>query len=586
MKVNQSLMAALTENMLIVNMLLSVFFLPGALADYCGPNIPALRITTPNKMEALTGSCLQIPCTYETYHPTYNSSKTIYGIWMKGGVNFGTDRDKVIFNSSGLINSYSLNITGNLKEKNCTTLFPNLTTSHTDKYFFRVENGDYMASGCADPLQITVKDSPWSPSINVPSDLKEHQSVTVTCSAFTPCPQSPPELTWNLQQDSLRQTEKNTNGTFTTKIQKNITLSDTHDGHNISCSARYLVIGGNKTTETEVTLSVSYAPRNTSASISTSGLVSAGSRVELNCSSRAKPPPSFTWFRNNKDGVTNVSMGPVYGLNVTEEGEFYCVAKNDLGNETSSRICVSIKDSPWSPSINVPSDLKEHQSVTVTCSAFTPCPQSPPELTWNLQQDSLRQTEKNTNGTFTTKIQENITLSDTHDGYNIRCSARYPVIGGIKTAETEVTLSVSYAPKDTSASISPSGLVSAGTWVELSCSSRAKPPPSFTWLWISKHGATNVSVGQVYKFNSTEEEKFYCVATNDLGQQKSSVILVDIKDDQSSEFQILNILKILGIVLLCTSIIIFEWWFRFSKKPKKKTEELIYVNNMVMTKAS
>ncbi|XP_023182284.1 myelin-associated glycoprotein-like [Xiphophorus maculatus] len=400
MKDRQPLMAALNENMLIVNMLLSLFFLPGALTVYCGGYNPALRITTPNNMEALIGSCLQIPCTYNTKDPTYNSSKTIYGIWMKGGVNFGVNPSPVIFNSSGLINTFSLNITGNLKEKNCTTLFPNLTTSHTNKYFFRVENGPFRVTACADPLQITVKDSPWSPSINVPSDLKENQSVTVTCSAFTPCPQSPPELTWNLQQDSLRQTEKNTNGTFTTKIQKNITLSDTHDGYNISCSARYPVIGGNKTAETKVTLSVSYAPRNTSASISPSALVSAGSRVELSCSSRAKPPPSFTWFRNSKDG------------------------------------------------------------------------------------------------------------------------------------------------------------------------------------------ATKVSVSQVYSFNVTEEEKFYCVATNDLGQQKSSVILVDIKDDQSSEFQILNILKILGIVLLCTSIIIFECWFRFSKKPKKEPEEPTYVNNVMVTKAS
>ncbi|XP_014900157.1 vascular cell adhesion protein 1-like [Poecilia latipinna] len=243
-------------------------------------------------------------------------------------------------------------------------------------------------------------------------------------------------------------------------------------------------------------------------------------------------------------------------------------------------------DSPWSPSINVPSDLKEHQSVTVTCSAFTPCPHSPPQLTWNLQQDSLRQTEKNTDGTFTTKIQENITLSDTHDGYNIRCSARYPVIGGNKTAETEVTLSVSYAPRNTSASISPSGLVSAGSWVELSCSSRAKPPPRFTWFRISKDGAVNVSVEQVYKLNATEEEEYYCVATNDLGQQKSSVSFVGIKDDPSSGFLILNILKILGIVLLCISIISFECWFRFSKTPKKETEELTYVNNVMETKAS
>ncbi|PWA24991.1 hypothetical protein CCH79_00015978, partial [Gambusia affinis] len=155
MKDRQTLMAALTENTLIVNMLLSLFFLPEALADDCGGATPALRITTPNNMEALIGSCVQIPCTYQTENTNYNSSRSIYGIWVKGK-HFGSD-SSIIFHSSGSINKYSLSMTGNLKEKNCTTLFPNLTTSHTDKYFFRVENGVYKASACADPLQITVR---------------------------------------------------------------------------------------------------------------------------------------------------------------------------------------------------------------------------------------------------------------------------------------------------------------------------------------------------------------------------------------------------------------------------------------------
>ncbi|XP_014830196.1 PREDICTED: sialic acid-binding Ig-like lectin 12 [Poecilia mexicana] len=297
-------MAALSENMLTVSMLLSVVFLPGVLAA-C-PN-PVLIANTPGQMEALSGSCLQIPCSYSATHPTYGKSNVYYGIWLKTYSNVNTHPSAAIFSSSGSVNIYSLKMIGKPSEQNCTTVFPDLITSYTDKYYLRIENGEYKATDICHPLHITVKDSPWSPSINVPSDLKEHQSVTVTCSAFTPCPHSPPQLTWNLQQDSLRQTEKNTDGTFTTKIQENITLSDTHDGYNISCSARYPVIGGNKTAETEVTLSVSYAPRNTSASISPSGLVSAGSWVELSCSSRAKPPPRFTWFRISKNGIINVS---------------------------------------------------------------------------------------------------------------------------------------------------------------------------------------------------------------------------------------------------------------------------------------
>lgn len=170
--------------------------------------------------------------------------------------------------------------------------------------------------------------------------------------------------------------------------------------------------------------------------------------------------------------------------------------------------------------------------------------------------------EENTDRTFTTKIQETITLTDQHDGFNITCSVRYPVNEGkhVKTAEEQKTLCVSCkttrvcywilsahdsdsdvtlishitfssdAPKNTSVSISPSGLVSAGSWVNLSCSSRAKPPVSrFTWFKNSKDGTMMLSEGHVYSFNVTDGGLYHCVATNDLGKQASSIIQLNIK---------------------------------------------------------
>ncbi|XP_023181737.1 sialic acid-binding Ig-like lectin 6 isoform X1 [Xiphophorus maculatus] len=322
----------------IISSLLTFHFVSGAADDCESIKNPVLFITTPGNLEALSGSCLQVPCHFSAKERASFSGQN-FGVWIKSDSRFKEFSTNVIFNSSGSIKTYPLEITGNLERQNCTTVFRSLTREHSDTYYFRIERTQFQATASCSGFRLTVRDSPWSPSINVPSDLKEHQSVTVTCSAFTPCPQSPPELTWNLQQDSLRQTEKNTEGIFTTKLQKNITLSDTHDGYNIRCSARYPVIGGIKTAETEVTLSVSYAPRNTSASISPSGLVSAGSRVELSCSSRAKPPPSFTWFRNSKHGATKVSVGPVYRLhmtNMTDLGSYYCEAENILGSQTST----------------------------------------------------------------------------------------------------------------------------------------------------------------------------------------------------------------------------------------------------------
>ncbi|XP_023252694.1 myelin-associated glycoprotein-like [Seriola lalandi dorsalis] len=339
--------------MVTANLLLSVFFLSGALAA-CRKDLP-LFITAPQNMEALTGSCLQIPCNFSA-RPGKMSGYgiEITGVWIKNDPRFENRLQNVIFNGSKTVNEYPMNITGNLNQRNCTTLFSSLITNYTDTYYFRIETRPFIATAICDPLHITVKDSPTRPRIEISGELKEAESVTITCSALTPCPHSPPKLTWNLQQDLHNKIEENTDGTFTTKIQETITLSDRRDGYNITCSARYPVNEGRdvKTAEGKKTLNVSYAPKDTSASISPSGLVSAGSWVNLTCSSRANPPVSrFTWFKKSTGGDLSVSEGAFYTFNVTDKGVYYCVATNDVGNQMSTEIHLSVKGEslPWGP---------------------------------------------------------------------------------------------------------------------------------------------------------------------------------------------------------------------------------------------
>ncbi|XP_033472827.2 B-cell receptor CD22-like [Epinephelus lanceolatus] len=569
-----SVITVQSVKMVTANMLLRVFFVSGALAD-C-PADPALFITAPKNMEALNGSCLQIPCNYSAESGTgFDITKTTFGVWIKNNLDFANNPNNVIFNGSKANNINPIHITGNLSLRNCTTLYSSLITNYTDTYFFRIESTSFRATASCDPLQITVKDSPQKPSIEVPRDLKEKESVTITCSASTPCPHSPPKLTWNLTQDPHNTIEENTDQTLTTKIQETITLSDKHDGVTITCSATYPVDGGNfKTAEERKTLNVSYAPKDTSVSISPSDLVSAGSWVNLTCSSRANPPvSSFTWFKTSKDGPIKVFDRDYYSFNVTDGGIYYCVATNDLGNGISPEIHLYIEDSPQKPSIEVPRDLKEKESVTITCSASTPCPHSPPKLTWNLTQDPHNTIEENTDQTLTTKIQETITLSDKHDGVTITCSATYPVDGGnFKTAEERKTLNVSYAPKDTSVSISPSDLVSAGSWVNLTCSSRANPPvSSFTWFKTSKDGPIKVFDRDYYSFNVTDGGIYYCVATNDLGNGISPEIHLYIEGGDSSVQWAAILGGIFGIlVLIC--LVVCVWRLKSTHSTAQQTQ--------------
>ncbi|XP_034562670.1 sialic acid-binding Ig-like lectin 12 [Notolabrus celidotus] len=326
------------------NMFLIVLFVPGAVTE-C-PKWTHLFISTPQRMEALSGSCLLIPCNFSSSGNTeFVKTREIFGQWYKE--NHPTFRpSNVVFNSSGTVLKYPISITGDLKENDCTTLFSNVNATFNGIYYFRIMNWPFMAAAICDPLNITVRDSPRSPRIEIPGDLKEEESVTITCSALTPCPHSPPKLTLSLQRDSFSNTEENTDGTFTTKIQESITLSDHHDGYNITCSATYPGNEGGavRTPEETKTLSVSYAPKNTSVSISPSDLVSAGTLVDLTCSSRAKPPVSrFTWFRISNNRTVIVSEGEFYSFNVTEGGVYYCVATNYLGEGKSSDIHLHIK---------------------------------------------------------------------------------------------------------------------------------------------------------------------------------------------------------------------------------------------------
>uniref|UniRef100_A0A3B4B872 Immunoglobulin V-set domain-containing protein n=1 Tax=Periophthalmus magnuspinnatus TaxID=409849 RepID=A0A3B4B872_9GOBI len=128
----------------------------------CAPQVQALSnalsFITPSPMEALSGSCLWIPCTYKVLPPyDINTADPVTGFWFKGVLAYETNSPNTFSVSGDSSKSYPMNIAGNLKNKNCTTMFYNLSKSHNDKYYFRVENSGFKGTARCDSLQITVR---------------------------------------------------------------------------------------------------------------------------------------------------------------------------------------------------------------------------------------------------------------------------------------------------------------------------------------------------------------------------------------------------------------------------------------------
>nr|XP_029482054.1 B-cell receptor CD22-like isoform X2 [Oncorhynchus nerka] len=344
---------ACPENMFF----LIVLFISGVLACFGQRD---LITTMPDRLDVLTGSCVQIPCSFDIpdqHKDKFNSAILPSGVWIKENSNFRERPDNVIFNSSKMVNRYQGKITGNMSQKNCTTVFFNVTTNYTNIYFLRIESQPYRSTDPDKSVNIVVSDFPSSPILTVSGEVKEGTPVSLNCSAVAPCPEHPPELTWTLPTQFTTENQLQENPDQTKSVLSTVTFTPSYLHHekNITCTAVYPVGTSNKTAEHNMMLNVSFSPKDTLASINPADPVSVGSCVNLTCSSTANPPlTNFTWFQISEGKTTQVASGQSYTLNVTVDGGlYYCEGRNSHGCGKSNEVQLAIKgqEEPVNPKV-------------------------------------------------------------------------------------------------------------------------------------------------------------------------------------------------------------------------------------------
>ncbi|XP_064856736.1 B-cell receptor CD22-like [Oncorhynchus nerka] len=124
------------------------------------------------------------------------------------------------------------------------------------------------------------------------------------------------------------------------------------------------------------------------------------------------------------------------------------------------------------------------------------------------------------------------------------------------------TLTVIYAPKNTSVSVSPSGGIVEGSSVTLTCSSDANPPVD-KYTWYKKNVTTPKASGQSYSITnliSEDRGEYYCEDVNEVGAQNSTSQLIIIAGKETSVKNAATGITVLVLVLiLCLSGLM---WFR------------------------
>ncbi|XP_067248262.1 sialic acid-binding Ig-like lectin 12 isoform X1 [Chanodichthys erythropterus] len=258
-------------------------------------------ISLPEKIEALSGSCVIINCTFEI-RETFdkNLTENATGCWHKDGT------EKIVFNSSMSSQNSIIkgNITGILQKKDCTSIFYDIRSNYSGTYYFRIEGeGGLKWTYSEAHVLIDVIESPPKPTVKLyvvqdQEEVLEGSSVSLHCSAETLCSSPPPTLTWSSTpriplSESSRQQELISD--------LNFTAAHSHHRVTFTCTITYQILDKNKTAQDNITLHVQYAPK-----ISPSSSCNGTDVTECFCEVDGNPSPELEWHLSGRP-VTNSS---------------------------------------------------------------------------------------------------------------------------------------------------------------------------------------------------------------------------------------------------------------------------------------
>uniref|UniRef100_A0A3B4UAK5 Sialoadhesin-like n=1 Tax=Seriola dumerili TaxID=41447 RepID=A0A3B4UAK5_SERDU len=317
--------------------------------------------SVPDRVQALVGSCVVIPCSFTPLapHPLKGRKERVdVRLRFRGGGHlfplrstaFNSEhRDQVSRDFQG-----RTSLSGRITEGDCSVKIERINECpyHCSRFVLcpvtlLYVNPHLLVSLLKIPCRLSSSDSLPKPALN-PSKLEveEGTPVRLNCSALAPCPALPPTLTWT---PSIGDIEENMESKSVTSIM-NFTASYLHNGQKISCTTLYSRQAGNSDLlyEKSLTLRVlcKYVSRipMSSSFVDPAGPILEGSSVSLSCRSRANPPVSnYTWYR---DGEEDDEHGPTLVLNGVDpghSGDYHCEAKNDLGEEVSDTIQLDIQ---------------------------------------------------------------------------------------------------------------------------------------------------------------------------------------------------------------------------------------------------
>uniref|UniRef100_W5MDR2 Immunoglobulin V-set domain-containing protein n=1 Tax=Lepisosteus oculatus TaxID=7918 RepID=W5MDR2_LEPOC len=170
------------------NVFFTAIFTLSGFADLCD----GWTVTLPKHMTGLRGSCMVIPCSFD-----YSSDppKNFIVVWYQyAGHGYPLVFDER--NPNNVIDKFRqrTRLVGNVDARNCSLKITDLNMSH-HKVVFQSATGNenrVFVSSCT----LVLQDDPPEPEITLEGPSKEGELMSVRCSTYHSCPDTPPSFSF------------------------------------------------------------------------------------------------------------------------------------------------------------------------------------------------------------------------------------------------------------------------------------------------------------------------------------------------------------------------------------------------------
>ncbi|XP_063054088.1 myelin-associated glycoprotein [Engraulis encrasicolus] len=354
-----------------------IFLLPVTFVLFHIPGILGLlTLSVPERVTALEGSCLLIPCAFSQSQPPVRVELRLQYRWSTPmGALFPTaPRTALSQDASRVHKDFQgrVALSGDTATGDCSMAVAEVKAKDATSYAMEIRKlGETQWSRAG--FRIDVARALDAPTLTDPGSVVDGQQVVLNCSVAFPCPARPPTLRWRWLRG--RPDNSSVFGQPTVLLERGssallwASLSFTASYHlkpRIRCEVEYAA--GAPPVLAFRDVHVKFPPKDVHIRLHTLAVREGGSAL-LECSCKADPPvDEYVWaYTHSQRGRTHTS--PLHALtirvdNVTRHTRVRCTARNRLGWTPSSFTALNVE---YKPHILSKSSWCEWDGAAVRC---------------------------------------------------------------------------------------------------------------------------------------------------------------------------------------------------------------------------